>query len=64
MYCDGKDMNEPLRKMDEEITNFLDEPEKQKLPRRQSFTGMYSGKFQTEKYTSIMNSHVQLQLQQ
>lgn len=53
MYCDGKDMNEPLRKMDEEITNFLDEPEKQKLPRRQSFTGTYSGKFQTQKSTLV-----------
>lgn len=28
MYCDGKDVNKLLRKMDEEITNFLAEPEK------------------------------------
>lgn len=52
MYCDGKDVNKLLRKTDEEITNFLAEPEK-KLPRRYSFTEMYCRKFQTQKSTIV-----------
>lgn len=49
IYCNGKDVNKLLREVIKEITNFLAESGKEKLPRRCVFIEMYCGIFQTEK---------------
>lgn len=49
MGCNGKDENKLLGEVIKEITNFLAEAGKEKLPQRCIFGEMYWGTFQTEK---------------